>query len=124
MNNQTAFAEAKKAQEILAEAIDKSARTNLEAVEKLLEMNKQRVSDFTETSSNPSEFVSRQSAAFKDYVDFVSSHVESLNAIGAESREQMTELSQDFAKGMDFSSFFPFSQQPTKAKAKSGSKAS
>ena len=119
MSNQTAFEEFKKAQDILAEAIDKSAKTNLEAVEKLLEMNKQRFSDLGEIS-NPSEFASRQASAFKDYVDFLSNHVQSLNAIGTESREQLTGLSQEFAKGIDFSGFFPFGQeQSAKGKSKS-----
>ncbi len=119
MSNQTAFAEMKKAQEILAEAIDKSAKTNLEAVEKLMELNKQRFSEMGDLN-NPSDFVSRQSAAFKEYVDFLSGHVEALTSIGNESREQLTELSQEFAKGLDFSSFFPFAETgTTKTKAKS-----
>lgn len=120
MSNQAAFTEIKKAQDILADTIDKSARTNLEAVEKLLELNKQRLSDLGEVSS-PSEYVSRQSAAFKEYVDFLSGHVEALTAIGQESREQLTGLSQEFAKGMDFSDLFPFADT---GKAKSKSKAS
>ncbi|MCC5863880.1 MAG: phasin family protein [Wenzhouxiangella sp.] len=124
MSNQTAFAEMKKAQDILAEAIDKSAKTNLEAVEKLMELNKQRFSEMGDFS-NPSDFVSRQSAAFKDYVDFLSGHVEALTAIGNDSREQLTELSQEFAKGLDFSSFFPFADTgTTKTKAKSTAKSS
>ncbi len=124
MSNQTAFAEMKKAQEILAEAIDKSAKTNLEAVEKLMELNKQRFSEMGDLS-NPSDFVSRQSAAFKDYVDFLSGHVEALTAIGNDSREQLTELSQEFAKGLDFSSFFPFADTgSSKTKAKSTAKSS
>ena len=124
MSNQTAFTELKKAQDILAEAIDKSAKTNLEAVEKLLELNKQRLSDMGDIS-NPSDLVSRQSAAFKEYVDFVSGHVEALTAIGNESREQLTELSQEFAKGLDFSSFFPVAETgTTKTKSKASAKSS
>ncbi len=119
MSTQTAFTEFKKAQDILAEAIEKSAKTNLEAVEKLFEMNKQRLTDFSE-AGNPSEVASRQASAFKDYVEFLSDHVQSLNAIGTESREQLTELSQEFAKGIDFSGFFPFGQETTtKGKSKS-----
>lgn len=118
MTNQTAFAEFRKAQDILGDAIEKSTKTNLEAVEKLLEINKQRFSDVGDLG-NPGEFASRQASAFKDYVDFVSNHVQSLNAIGAESREQLTELSQTFAKGIDFSGFFPFGQEPSKGKSKS-----
>jgi hypothetical protein len=120
MNN-TAFEEVKKAQNIVMEAIDKSARTNLEAGEKLMELNKQRFSNIGDFS-NPGEYVTRQSEAFKEYAQQLSSHVEALTAIGNESREQLTELSQEFAKSLDFSSFFPFAEAPTKPKAKSTAK--
>ncbi len=118
MNNPSAFHELKKAQDILMDAVDKTARTNLDAVEKLLELNKNRFTDLSDIS-NPGEFVSRQAAAVKDYMEFLSSHVEALTSIGHESREQLTELSQELAKEMDFTSFFPFAETTTKNGTKS-----
>ena len=121
MNSTSAFAEMKKAQDILLEAIDKSAKTNLESVEKLLELNKQGLSGFTDVS-NPSDLIARQSAAFKEYAEHLSAHMEALTAIGTESREQLMELGQEFAKGMDFSSFFGLGEAPAKPKPKSAAK--
>lgn len=123
MTTNTAFEEVKKAQNILMETIDKSARANLDAVQKLLELNKQRFSSANGVT-NPSELVANQSSAFKDYAEAMSAHFENLTAIGTESREQLTELSQDFSKGLDFSSFFPFAETATKPKGKAGSKTS
>ena len=123
MSNTTALEELKKAQNIMMEAVDKSARTNLEAVEKMLELNKQRFSNLTE-ATNPGDYVARQSSAFKEYAEHLSAHIEALTAIGNESREQLTELSQEFAKGLDFTSFFPFGEAATaKPKGKTGAKA-
>ncbi|NBD94939.1 MAG: hypothetical protein GVY11_00480 [Gammaproteobacteria bacterium] len=122
MSKPTALDEMKKAQNILLEAVDKSTRTHLEAVEKLLEFNKQRFSNLSE-ANNPGEYVARQSEAFKEYAEHCTAHVKALTAIGNESREQLTELSQEFAKNLDFSSFFPFADTGTeKAKSKSGGK--
>ena len=121
MNSNTAFAEMKKAQDILLEAIDKSAKTNLESVEKLMDLNRQRLSGFTDIS-NPSDLIARQSAAFKEYAEHLSAHMEALTAIGTESREQLMELGQEFAKGMDFTSLFGLAEtsaKPKKAGAKS-----
>ena len=117
MNTQTAFTEMKKAQDILMEAIDKSARTNLESIEKLLELNKDRMSSFSDVS-NPSDLIARQSAVFKEYAEHLTAHMEALAAIGTESREQLTELGQEFAKGLDFSSLFSFGEVAAKPKAK------
>jgi len=116
MSTQNTFEEVKKAQEIIAEAIDKSARTNLASVEKLLELNKQNFGQLQDVSS-PADFFSRQSTAFKEYAEQVNKQFEELAAIGNESREQLTELGQEFAKNLDFSSFFNFAQ-PTQPKAK------
>ncbi len=121
MNSQNAFAEMKKAQDILMEAIDKSARTNLESVEKLLELNKERMTGFSDVS-NPSDLIARQSAVFKEYAEHLTAHMEALAAIGTESREQFQELGQEFAKGMDFSSLFGMAEAPSKPKAKTGAK--
>jgi len=117
MNTPTAFAEMKKAQDIMMEAIDKSARTNLESVQKLLELNKEGMSGLTEVK-NPSDLVARQSAAFKEYAEHMTAHMEALAAIGTESREQLTELGQEFAKTMDFSSIFGMIEAAPKTKAK------
>jgi len=124
MNNPTALEELKKAQAILMETIDKSARTHLDAVEKLLEFNKQRFSNMSD-AKDPADYIARQSAAFKDYAEQCTAHFEALTAIGNESREQLTELSQEFAKSLDFSSFFPFA--PTggaRPKGKTGTRSS
>jgi len=122
MSNTTPMEDLKKAQNILMEAIDKSARTHLDAVEKLLEFNKQRFSNLSE-ASDPGDYVARQSAAFKDYAEQCTAHVEALTAIGNESRDQLTELSQEFAKTLDFSSFFPFGADASrKPKGKPGTK--
>lgn len=122
MNKPNALEELKKAQTILMDAVDKSARTHLDAVDKLLEFNKQRFSNLSE-ASNPGEYVARQSAAFREYAEQCTAHVEALSTIGNESREQLTELSQDLARNLDFSSFFPFGETGTeKSKGKSGSK--
>ena len=121
MNTPTAFTEMKKAQDILMEAIDKSARTNLESIEKLLELNKDRLSGLSDVS-NPSDLVARQSAAFKEYAEHLSAHMEALAAIGTESREQLTELGQEFAKSMDFSSLFGMGETASKPKSKASTK--
>ena len=121
MNTPTAFTEMKKAQDILMEAIDKSARTNLESIEKLLELNKDRMSGLSDVS-NPSDLIARQSAAFKEYAEHLTAHMEALAAIGTESREQLTELGQEFAKSMDFSSMFGMGETTSKPKAKASSK--
>ncbi len=121
MNTPTAFTEMKKAQDILMEAIDKSARTNLESIEKLLELNKDRLSGLSDVS-NPSDLIARQSAAFKEYAEHLSAHMEALAAIGTESREQLTELGQEFAKSMDFSSMFGMGETASKPKPKAGAK--
>lgn len=121
MNTPTAFTEMKKAQDILMEAIDKSARTNLESVQKLLELNKEGLSSLSDVS-NPSDLIARQSATFKEYAEHLSAHMEALAAIGTESREQLTELGQEFAKTMDFSSLFGVGEAPSKPKAKSTAK--
>lgn len=121
MNTPTAFTEMKKAQDILMEAIDKSARTNLESIEKLLELNKDRMSGLTDVS-NPSDLIARQSAAFKEYAEHLTAHMEALAAIGTESREQLTELGQEFAKSMDFSSMFGMGETTSKPKAKTSAK--
>jgi len=123
MSNHKIFDEMKKAQNIWMETIDRSARVNLDTVEKLMELNKQRFSGAAETSS-PSDFVAQQSAAFKDYAEAMSAHFEALTAIGSDSRDQLTELSQEFAKGIDFSSFFPVGESAAKPRSKSSSKSS
>ncbi|MEN1729234.1 MAG: phasin family protein [Pseudomonadota bacterium] len=115
------FEDVKKAQNIWMDTIDKSVRANLDTVEKMLEMNKQRFSATADVAS-PSDFIASQSGVFKDYAEAVSTHLEALTSIGTDSRDQFTELSQEFAKGMDFSSFFPFGET-TKAKKSSGKKA-
>jgi len=121
MNTNAIFEDFKKVQNILFESIDQSARANLEAAEKFLELNKQRVSSLTEVAS-PSEVIARQSDAFKDYAEALSAHIETLSGISTKSREQLTELSEGFAKDMDFSSFFPFAPATGKTKSKAGSK--
>ncbi len=115
MNTNTAFAELKKAQDILLEAIEKSAKTHLDSVQKLMDLNKQGLSGLTDLS-NPGELIARQSATFKEYAEQVSAHMEALSAIGAESREQLMELGQEFAKGLDFSSLFGLGDAPAKGK--------
>jgi hypothetical protein len=114
------FEDVKKAQNIWMETLDKSARANLDAMEKMLELNKQRFSTTAELAG-PSDFIASQSSAFKDYAELASAHLESLASIGTESREQLTELSQEFAKGMDFSSLFPFAES-SKARKTAGKK--
>ena len=110
-----AFAELKKAQAIVFDAIDQTARKNLEAAEKLLETNRQRLADATDMSE-PSEYFSRQSAAVKDYAEQVRSHIEALTEIGQKSREELSEVGSEMAKALDFSSFYPFAEVGGKAK--------
>lgn len=121
MNTTNAFAEMKKAQDILLEAIDKSAKVNLESVEKLLELNKQRLTGLTDVS-NPSDLIARQSATFKEYAEHLAAHMEALTTIGTESREQLMELGQEFAKGLDFGSMFGMAEAPTKPKPRTAAK--
>ena len=121
MNSNSAFSEMKKAQDILFEAIDKAAKTNLESVEKLMELNKQGLSGMTDVS-NPSDLIAKQSAAFKEYAEHLSAHMEALTAIGTESREQLMELGQEFAKSMDLSSMFGMADTATKPKARTAAK--
>ena len=117
MTTQTAFDEIRKAQEIIMDAIDKSARANLAATEKMLELNKQRFTTLNDVDS-PADYRAKQSTAFKEYADELNQQFETLAAIGNESREQLTELGQEFARNMDFSSFFNFAQPEPKSKAK------
>ena len=121
MTNQTAFEDISKAQEIFMDAIDKTTRANLASVEKMLELNKKRFSSF-EDVSNPADFMARQSNAFKEYAEEMNQQFETLTEIGNESREKLTELSQDFAKNLDFSSFFTAPQAATKSQAKTTGK--
>lgn len=122
MSNATSFEDFKKAQQVIVDAIDKSARINLATMEKLLEMNKERFGQMGEVSS-PADLFSRQSTAFKDYAEQINHHMEELAAVGTESREQLTELGQDFARNVDFSGLFNFGQEPAKPKGRSSSKA-
>jgi len=103
------FEDFKKAQNIWMDTIDRSARANLDTMEKMLEMNKQRFSASADVAS-PTDFVSSQSGIFKDYAEVASAHFEALTSIGSESRDQLTELSQEFTKGMDLSAFFPLGE--------------
>lgn len=123
MTNQTAFEDINKAQEIIMDAIDKSTRANLASFEKMLEFNKQRFSNFGDVT-NPADYVARQSTAFKEYAEQLNQQFETLTEIGNESREQLAELGQDYAKNLDFSSFFtaPQAQAGSKSKGKATSK--
>ena len=122
MTKQTAFEEFKKAQEIISGAIEKSTRANLASVEKLLEINKQSLGQIQSVGS-PADFFASQTTAFKQYAEQVNQQFEQLSAIGAESREQLTGLSQEFAKNMDFGSMFNFGQAAAPTKTKSTTKA-
>lgn len=106
----TLFDDLKKAQNIWMDTIDRSARANLDTMEKMLEMNKQRYSASADVAS-PSDFLASQAGVFKDYIEAASAHFEALTVIGTESRERLTALSQDVSRGMDFSSFFPCRKQ-------------
>jgi len=121
MTNQTAFEDIKKAQEIFMEAIDKTTRANLASVEKMMELNKKRFSG-VEDLSNPADFVAKQSTAFKEYAEEMNQQFETLTEIGNESREKLAELSQDFAKNLDFSSFFSAPQNAPKSSGKTAGK--
>lgn len=117
MTTQTAFDDIRKAQEIMMDAIEKSTRANLATAEKMLELNKQRFEELKDVNS-PADYVAGQSTAFKEYADQINQQFETLAAIGNESREQLTELGQDFARNMDFTSFFDFAQPQPKSKAR------
>jgi len=121
MTKQTAFEDIGKAQEIIMDAIDKTTRANLASVEKMLELNKKRFSSF-EDAGNPADFMAKQSSAFKEYAEQMNQQFETLTEIGNESREKLTELGQDFAKNLDFSSFFTAPQASTKSGAKTTAK--
>ncbi|NCO19760.1 MAG: hypothetical protein GW900_06890, partial [Gammaproteobacteria bacterium] len=73
--------------------------------------------------SSPADFIARQSSAFKEYAEQVNQQFEELAAIGNESREKLTGLSQNFAKSMDFSKLFDFAPTAAKPKAKPAAKA-
>ena len=121
MNQPTYLEEIKKVHHILFDAIDKSARAHLDTAEKLLAMNRQRLESLGNLS-NPGDFVTDQTAAVKDYAEQLSAHFQALSTIGNESREQLTELSQEFAKGFDLSMFSPFGESQPKTRAKSTTK--
>ena len=121
MTNQTAFGDISKAQEIFMDAIDKTTRANLASAEKMMELNKKRFSSFDDVS-NPADFMARQSNAFKEYAEEMNHQFETLTEIGNESREKLTELTQDFAKNLDFSSFFTAPQASSKSGAKTTGK--
>ncbi|MFU8877579.1 MAG: phasin family protein [Wenzhouxiangellaceae bacterium] len=115
MTRQTTFEEVRKAQEILADTFEKTTRTQLASVEKLLELNRKSLAEAGDFS-NPAEFFSRQASAFKEYAEQVNKQFEELAGIGNESREQLTELSQEFARNLDFSSLFNFESAPARGK--------
>ncbi|MFU8831408.1 MAG: phasin family protein [Wenzhouxiangella sp.] len=117
MSKNTVFEELKKAQNVLTDTINKSAQTNLETFEKLMEINRKSVSKADE-ASNPNDLITRQSAVFKEYAEQLGSHVETLTNIGLETREQLTEISSEFAKGLDFSAMFPISDAAVDASAR------
>lgn len=122
MTNQTKFEEVRKAQEIMADAFEKTTRTQLASVEKLLDLNRKRLADSGDFS-NPAEYFSRQANAFKEYAEQVNQQFEELATIGNDSREQLMELGQDFARNMDVSSLFSFNQPTARGKAKTSAKA-
>lgn len=121
MTKQTAFEDITKAQQIIMDAIDKTTRANLASVEKMMDLNKQRLSSAADLS-DPSDFVAKQSTAFKAYAEQMNQQFETLAAIGNESREQLMELGQDFAKNLNFTNFFEVPQAQGRTKAKSGAK--
>jgi len=122
MTKQTAFEDMTKAQQIIMDAIDKTTRANLAAVEKMMDLNKQRFSSLGETS-DPADFVAKQSTVFKSYAEEMNQQFETLAAIGNESREQLMELGQDFAKNLNFTSFFEAPKtKGSAAKSKTGAK--
>lgn len=121
MTKQTAFEDITRAQQIIMDAIDKTTRANLAAVEKMMDLNKQRFSSLGETS-DPADFVAKQSTVFKTYAEEMNQQFETLAAIGNESREQLAELGQDFAKNLDFTSFFTIPQTAPKSRAKTAGK--
>src|SRR6056297_124584 len=121
MSKQTAFEDITKAQQIIMDAIDKTTRANLAAVEKMMDLNKQRFSSLGE-SSDPADFVAKQSTAFKEYAEEMNQQFETLAAIGNESREQLMALGQDFAKNLNFTSVFEVPQTKGRSRSKSGAK--
>jgi hypothetical protein len=121
MTKQTAFEDVTKAQQIIMDAIDKTTRANLAAVEKMMDLNKQRFSSLGD-ASDPADFVAKQSTVFKTYAEEMNQQFETLAAIGNDSREQLMELGQDFAKNLDFTSIFDPSKTQGRSKAKSGAK--
>lgn len=123
MNQHSYIDDIKKAHDILMDAFDKSARAHLDTAEKVLAMNRQRIESMSKIT-NPGDFVTDQTSAARDYAEQFSAHIQALTAIGNESREQLTELSQEFAKGVDFSMFTPFGEASAKPKAKASSKSS
>lgn len=123
MNQHSYFDEMKKAHDILMDAFDKSARAHLDSAEKVLAMNRQRIESLGKITS-PGDFVTDQTSAVRDYAEQFSAHIQALTTIGNESREQLTELSQEFAKGVDFSMFSPFGETAAKPKTKASGKSS
>ena len=122
MSNATAFEDFKKFQQVIVDAVDKSARINMATIEKLLEMNKESFGQIGEVTS-PADLFSRQTTTMKEYAEQINHHIEELAAVGTASREQLTELGQDFARNLDFSDLFKFGQEPAKPKGRASSKA-
>jgi paraquat-inducible protein B len=122
MTSSPMFDEFRKAQEILAETIDKTARANMASVEKLFELNRASFARMQDITS-PADFIARQSSVFKEYAEQVNQQFEELTAIGNESREQLTELGQAMTRNLDVTSLFDFAPKPARAKAKPASKA-
>lgn len=121
MSKQTAFEDITKAQQVIMDAIDKTTRANLASFEKMMELGKQPFTSLGDLT-DPTEMVARQSSAFKAYAEEVNHQFETLTAIGNESREQLMELGQDFAKNLNFTEFFEQPKAKTGSKAKSGTK--
>lgn len=117
MSRTTAFEDFTKAQNIMIEAIEKSARANLATAEKMLESNRERFAEL-QGATSPAEYVARQSTAFKEAADEMNQQFEALVEIGNDSREQLIELGQNFARNMDFGSLFDFAPPKSGAKAK------
>ena len=121
MSTTPMFEEFRKAQEILAQTVEKTARANLASVEKMMELNRTGFAGMQE-AEGPADFIARQSGVLRQYGEEFGRQFEELSAIGTESREQLLELGQAMIRNVDLSGWFDLA--PTAAAGKTKSKPS
>lgn len=122
MSTTPMFEEFRKAQEILAETVEKAVRANLASAEKMLEINKSALAKLQE-AEGPADFIARQSGVVREIGEAVGEQFEAWSAIGNESRDRLLELGQAMVRNVDFTGMFDVAPMRSRSKDKPSAKA-